>query len=417
MSFLSSTLLENKRVLSFGIMMFFVFFADVMMSYISPVFIEAKLNSTLWMGLILSSSSVVGLIADIFISKQFAQKEYRFFSRWLLALALFFPMSLLFMPAQPLTFLVAMAIWGIYYECISFSKYNFVHRAVHNSQHAKAWGILEVFKALGGLVAPIAATFLLDISAEAAMYVVIGSLVVAMVIFYWYRGTYSQSSTTSTQQAKQTPSSTRNFFQELLIWKILMKKIWPVYIFFFSFVLLESAFWTIGPLLSEEIRTNHSLSGFLLSAYILPSLFIPLLTHLLSNYFSKKRMAFLSATVGAVILTIGTWMLGPSPWLIVVVLTSATFFAIDYPAIEAVFEDYISRIDEYGNDLIGLQGTATSLSYIIGPALAGSLASWYGTSATLGLFALFLATTSAVLLVITPRKIRMPYQQLEQLPK
>jgi fucose permease len=350
-------------------------------------------------------------VADLIIAQRFAQKEYRFFARWLIALALLFPMSLLFMPAHPLTLLVAMAIWGIYYEFISFSQFNFVHRIVKTDYHAAAWGVLEIFKALGGMLAPIAATYLLEWGMEVAMWVVIGSLTVGAVLFVVYRWWYP-TRPVQAELSVQPVKTKRSFWQEMKIWGVLMKRIWPMYIFFFAFVLLESAFWTLGPLLSEEIREVHPWSGFLLTAFILPSVFAPLLVHPLSTRYSKKKISFLAALLGSALLAVGAFWLGNSAWLIVIVFLSAIFFSLDFPEIAAVFEDYLSRIDGYENDLIGLQGTSTSLSYILGPALAGALANWLGNSAALGVFAVFLGLTSAWLLLITPRKIKMPRQEL-----
>ncbi len=394
--------------------MFFVFFADMVMSYASPIFIEHKMNSTLLMGLILSSSSVFGLLTDLLLSKQFAHKEYRFFARWLIALALFFPVSLLIMPAQPLTFLFAMAVWGMYFECIGFSQFNFVHTVVNKHQHTAAWGVLETFKAVAAITAPIAATYLLAITMEVTMYAVIASLMVALVSFFFYRRAFPERPPQNQEVAAPRPVG-RGFWQELRIWRTLFVKIWPVYLFFFAFVLLEATLWTVGPLLSETIRQEHPLSGFLLSAYVLPSVVTPSLAVFLSKRFSKKRVAFIAAAVGASILGVGSLYFGHSPWLPVIVFCSALFFSLDYPEIEAVFEDYISRIDGYGNDLIGLQSTASSLAYIVGPVLAGALATWLGLSATIGAVALFFGAVAVVALIVTPRKIRMPHQELAAL--
>lgn len=348
--------------------MFCVFFADSLMGYVSPVFIASKMNSTFLMGLILSSSSVVGLLADMVIAKQFARREYRFFVRWLFALALFFPLSFLIMPGHVLTFLVAMAVWGVYYEFIIFSQFNFVHKAVDIEGHARAWGILETFKAFGSVIAPVAATLLLEHSVEAVLYVSIVTLILGMILFFIYRKKFKEKICIEIKP-EAVVLQKRDFLQELTIWRVLFAKVWPMYLFYFAFIVMESAFWTVGPLLSEEIRQNYPWSGFLLTAYILPSLFVPYLVRYIGPHVSKKRVAFWSALLGALVLAGGAFGLGPSPLLVICIFLSSVFFSLDYPEIEAVFEDYLSRIDAYSNDLIGLQSTATSLAYIIGPIL------------------------------------------------
>lgn len=390
--------------------MLFFYIADAMMSYFSPVAMEAHFDNAFIMGLVLSTSSAVGLATDIIVSRFFPNYDYRFFIKWLIILATLFPLVFLALPSVTLTYFAAMVIWGIYFEFSSFSQFNFIRQNVDVHEHANAWGVVEAFKAMGILIGPVAAGFFLSYSKNLMLFAAITSLMVAGLVFILLK-----------KFAKTRPelvplNNGRTFKTELKIWKLLLSRIWPVYLFFFALVLVDTAFWTVGPLLSEAIRQKTWLGGFLLPAYIFPSLFAPIIIRKFSRKFSKKRIAFVAAIIGTAIMGGGSFFLGDdNPLLLVAILTGAIFIAIDYPEIEAVFEDYISRVDGYENDLIGLHSSASSFSYIFGPIVAGFTASQIGYSKTLSVFAFFFMFVAIIALIVTPRKIRMDLKGLEEI--
>jgi MFS family permease len=287
---------------------------------------------------------------------------------------------------------------------------------VDKQQHASAWGILGAFKSLGLLLAPLLAAILLEMHQTYPFLLVIGFLLAAMAMFLLLRLSNKRSAAEQPSPPEEPiPSQApRSTLTQLKIWFTLMHKIWPVYLFFFAFIVLETSFWSVGPLVMEELRHKHLLGGMLLSFYIAPSFFVPLYVQKLGRLFGKKRTAFVSATIGATLLAIGGLFFSTEWYFPLIVLASALFLSLDYPSIEAVFEDYMSRIHDYGNDLVGLRGTAASLAYIVGPTAAGALALTVGGGKTIGIFAAILAVISLILLAITPRKIKMPQGELEE---
>ncbi len=379
------------------------------MSYLSPVIIEQHVHSTFWMGVILSSSSAAGLLTDVLVPKLFPTAGWRFFVKWLLLIAVFFPLSFIWLPAHNLTFLIAMIIWGVYYELISFGEFNFVHETVDVSSHASAWGVIDTFKSLAGIIAPILAAYLIVHGAHYPLWLSVGSIGVALAILpFLQRHPSHTDRVTSPSIRSRLPS----FLHELHIWWILVIRIWPVYIFFFALILLETAFWTVGPLLSEEMKQIHPFGGIMLSAYILPFLITPLMIGYLGQKFGKKHTAFVSAIIGSCLLSASLLVFHGVLTYIVIIFVSMIFISIDYPEIDAVFEDYLARIGNNGNDLIGLRSTASSFAYIIGPIMAGGLSEVVGNRSTIGIFALMLLVVAVISLVVTPRKILMPHAAL-----
>lgn len=403
---------QSVYMLIFGLIIFFFAFSDAIMSYFTPVEMENHFQDAFLMGLVLSSSSAVGLISDFLISKYLPHYDYRFFIKWLIILATLFPLSFLMLPAMTLTYFAAMAIWGVYYEFSAFSQFNFIHQTVNTDQHAKAWSAVSAVHALAFLIGPVAAGIFLSHSRTLMLGAVLASLLVAGIFFL-----ILQSINRKTEQP--SPFLTKRTFKtELRLWKLLLGKIWPIYIFFFALVILDTSFWTVGPLISEQIIKHSWIGALLLPAYTMPSLLTPFIIRKISPQVSKKRLAFIAAIIGATIMGGGAWLFGTgSPILIIAVLIGSIFISVDYPEIEAVFEDYIARIDGYENDLVGLRASASSLAYIIGPILAGFAAEMLGYSKTMGLFALILVVVSTIVLFVTPRKIRMDHRGLEEIAK
>lgn len=388
--------------------MFFVFLADAMMSYLAPLFIERRLSSTFLMGVVLSTSSLAGVTSDFLIARFLPRRDHYFFSRWLIALAFFFPLSFLFLPMNPLSFFLAMAVWGVYFEFACFSQSLFVKKTVTKEYHASTWSLLHMFRMAGCILAPFLASSFLARGESVVLYAVIGCLAAAAILFRVVR---SRKAMTPVIDPLDTPP-VRTLREEFQVWGILFRKIWPVYLFYFAFMLLETSLATMGPFLSEQLKLLHPAGSLLLSLYLLPALFIPTLLPRLSRMIGKKRTAFVATVIGATMLAIGSWWLGTTLAYLGVVFVSAMCLALDYPAMNAVFEDYVARVGEFSHSLIGLHNTAGGFAYILGPLLAGALASWLAPHLIIGLFAAGLAVISLVVLVMTPRKIHLPQHEL-----
>ena len=114
---------------------------------------------------------------------------------------------------------------------------------------------------------------------------------------------------------------------------------------------------------------------------------------------------------------IGSLLFADSLWYLAVVFISSTFTSLAFPELNATFEDYVARLDNFSNDLVGLRSSAGSLAYIIGPVTAGFLASKLGNWQTITIFAGALVIVAAAMLYVIPRKLRMPKQELVEVVK
>lgn len=399
----------RQALLAYTLVMFFYYFGDTIMSYISPIVINSYVSNQVILGLIISTSSMIGLLCDTLFAKIFQHKSYPFFAPLTLLSAILFPISFIFFPHITPTFIFAMAIWGAYYEFARFSHFNFIHAFVKTREHAHAWGILQAFQALALLVAPLLAIFFFDINKFLPFWVAIGFFVISLIGFYWMSWKWKKH--VRHHVIESQPPIPATLMQKVKIWHLLIKKIWPIFVFLLILTVLDSSFWTVGTLLSEELRHTSWLGSFLIPAYIFPSIIVTLLAPRLAWRFGKKRVSFITAIIGSLILLAGG-LIFPGGGFVIVVLLSSLFIEVSYPEIYAVFEDYVARLGVFGNDMVGLEGAAISLGFIAGPILAGILASFLGNQNAIVCFAGLFGLTAVLALSKVPRKIKMPQQEL-----
>jgi DHA1 family multidrug resistance protein-like MFS transporter len=162
------------------------------------------------------------------------------------------------------------------------------------------------------------------------------------------------------------------------------------------------------------MKETSKLGGFLLPAYVLPFLFSGLLTQPISKFMGKKKASFLSGLgIGISLLLVG--LVSQPIFIIALVCLSSVFSSIAMPEMSAVFEDYAQRLGKTGEDIVGLQSSAGSLAYILGPIMGGLLATFIGNHLTLSVIGLLSLSVSIICLIVVPKKIRMPQAEIAQL--
>ncbi len=368
------------------------------------------MNSPALMGVVLAFSSAIGIICDFTFPRLFTNKDSRFFNALLFGSVFFFPIAFLLFPTT-VGFLLGMAVWGIYFESMLFSKYHLIQERVHHEEHAWAWGILSVVQNLGLVIGPLLASMLFD---QDEKFPYIGAICAFLVGTYWYIGVRWSEKRKKIIHRHFTVIPTRSFLKELKIWTIFEKALWPLSLLTIVFFLIDSAFYSIGPLFAEELQSFHPFGGAFVSIYSLPGLLTGMFMGKLSKPFGKKRLAFICGIlsgIGLISMSMTTQM-----WSIL----GLTFFAsiglgILYTAISATMQDYLGRSTHYTNDLIGLTSICGSIGYVLGPLLNGVLAEVFGTHSVFRVWGIVLTFLSLFLLLTVKRKIRLPQQELSQI--
>jgi MFS family permease len=62
--------------------------------------------------------------------------------------------------------------------------------------------------------------------------------------------------------------------------------------------------------------------------------------------------------------------------------------------------------------LIGLSQASYSIAYIFAPSIMGFVADRVGYNSTFAIIGLFTAVAAAILLIITPKKLRLPQKEI-----
>ncbi len=382
------------------------------MSFVSPIYIEDQVNDTLLMGIIFSFSSVVGVICDFIFPKIFQNQPHFFFLKTTIITALAFPFTFIFIPQHLVTLLVAMAVWGIYYELQMFSSFHFINTYVNLHDHTKAWGIIQALQSSAYALAPLLAIKLLDKGFKPVFSSVFFFLGIAIFGALLFKYLFVKKDTHNL--ASGLHPIKKSWASEFKIWKVLLKKVWPLYILQLLINSMDASFWTIGTLFTEQLSDKHYLGNFFIPAFIAPSVFVGFVLGKVTFPFGKKRAALIcSAIAGMLFMTF--YFLQYIPLLIGTTFFASLFLSIASPYIRATFEDYVGRLGNNSNDMIGLQASSTSLGFIIGPIVASYLAQVFDIQKAFALIGGSLAIVAVLLLFVTPKKIKMPKNELAKI--
>lgn len=401
----------SLRFVLFLAMMFCVFLGDGIMSYFAPIIMEDRLGSATRMGLIMATSSVVGSLTDFLFARFFHQKRSFFFQRMLFMLIFLFPLTFL-IKLDILYFFLAMAWWGISYEAMIFTTFHTVHESVDRLHHDWAWGLVSMFRNISLVIGPIIASVAHEQSEMLPLFfaILMNCLGVALFLFYLLIKKREHHSLDEQPHASQVQPN-RSFWDQIAIWRTLDKAIWPLLVFLLLFHLFDSAVYTVGPLLSEHLKEVHEWGGLLVSVYSVPGIFIGMFVHKLAQPYGKKRLAFICGILAGIAALLMSW----SSWISMIILlmfVSALFFSILFPAITAVFEDLMGRSDLIANDIVALTSLMGSIGYVVGPALNGMMADYFGELTVFRLWGGLVLIWSLVLLVFFPRKVKLPQAEL-----
>lgn len=392
-----------KRLFLYSVILLFVGLGDAMMSYFSPVYINQYVKNEMIMGVVIATSSMVGLICDILFGEFLKGKHHSYFLiRSILIAGLFAISYLIFPPIIPIL-IFSMALWGVYYELILFSDFHFINHALDHPHHSMGWSVLKSFTGLAYLVGPLIAGYLFSLNQN---FPPLGALIMFMVafgLFFLFRRIVDKRSPADLHQ----PVAKRNLLHEFQVWRLLLPKLWPIMLFVLILTMMDAAFWTIGSILAEEMNETSSLGGLLIIAYMLPSLFAGYLSSSLTFRLGKKRTAFVTGILCGLTF-LGAGVTSPPLLFIALVFIASIFQGMAVPEIFGAIEDYLERLGHSSNALVGLENSTTSLAFIIGPMFAGLIGTILGEQAMFAIMGILITLVSLLALVIVPRKIRLP---------
>jgi MFS family permease len=378
---------------------FFLFrIFDGILSYAVPLLVTEQGYSKTEMGFVVGSSSLAGAAFDILLAKVFKKTSYRklFLMVFVVASAYIF---LLYNAAHLSIFILAMALWGLYFDLMNFGTFNFIATTTKGKEHTSSFGVMSVFVNLGYLLAPIiSGMVILDRVGDRTFILALMFLAMGFVCFLTIPKIKPKSSIVVQK---------KSILSELKSWRSLSTYLTPVLIMTFTLNMTDAFFWTIGPIISESISKIHPFGGLFLTLYYLPALFVGWFVGSITNRYGKKKTAVISIFTGSAVLTTVS-LVGLSPILLVIVFVSSLLSAIAWPALNGAYADYIAEAPRHEPEIEGVSDFTYNLAYFVGPIMAGFLSDRVGDINTIALVGLFGMVAALVLFKITPKHIRVP---------
>lgn len=394
--------LQHKTVWSLALMLMFVLLFDGIVGYTLPLLLTEKGLSKTEMGLVFSFSSMAGGVFDLVLSRLLKRVDFRRMFLFLFILCLLYPI-LLWSSKSMAVYLLAMAVWGLYWDFMSFGSYDFVGRHTSKNAHATSFGIIDAFKSAGLLLAPILAGLLVIDRVTSTPYILAVIFLGIGFIFYLVLITNAKK---GKYEIFFPVSRRRSILSELGTWRSLGKALLPVLVFTIYLNIHDAFFWTIGPLISEELVSIQPFGGLFITAYYLPSLVVGWFLGRFTNKYGKKRTAFVSMAAGCLVLVPFT-LISNAFLLLSVVFVASMLSAISWPAIKGAYADYVSEAPKVESDIEGIGDLSTNVGYVIGPALAGFLADTFGNTWVFSVLGITGFVLSIILFKLSPKHIRV----------
>lgn len=395
------------RVGAFLTVMFFVLLSDAILSDFVPGYMQGKLGSPLAMGLVMAFSSIVGLMLDLIFPQLLRGAGIRKLAGMAMVGSLAFVLSMLGSTwAGGLWLLLGgMAAWGVYYELDSFLTKQFVAESAPAHARGAVWGVVGVFRNLAYFLGPLLGG-VLAVQGEKPVLWVAGAVLLTGYLLFWLIKLPERSDETIEPHGV-------NVGEEVRHWIRLGKVAWPVLTMSLIAGIIDAVFWTTGTVVNDLLGEIHPAGKWFLSVYMLPSLVVGFVIAKWGIYRGKKKWAEIFLGLGGLTLA-GLGLVDGVGAILVCVLIASIFFSLSWPLVDAVYSDFAVRMKKGRKHMIGISSSILSLAYIIGPILAGWLASTQGEIKSFGWVGIVTFAMAIWLLCVTPRKVRLPEAEIQK---
>lgn len=391
--------LSHKNLYFVSLMLLFWSIFDGIMSYISPLVIVDNGFSNTLMGIIIGSSSVAGALFDFLLAKFLTNTHWRRLYLMLFAISAFFPLVLWKSSVIPV-YILAMVVWGLYYDILTFGNFDFISREMKPSEHASSFGVISVFKSLGYLIAPLIVGVVIADSLDWQPFALAWVFLGIGFIFYLFLSFLNRHSKSEKGEIVKPVS----FAKEVFLWRKLGKAFLPVLIFTVVLTMQDAFFWTIGPLMSETFAQLKFLDGIFLTMYTLPTLIFGWLVDGFIKKWGKKKSMFYSFGLSSLLLS-GFAFTQNQVLLLVLIFFSSALTTVTWAVEGGIFANFIEEHMRMEKEVEGVEDMSVNLGYVFGPVMAGFFADkigYFNTFALVGAIGFF---TSVVVYFTTKRDL------------
>jgi MFS family permease len=358
------------------------------------------------MGLMMAFSSVIGFVMDLIFPQLLRTSGVHKLAGGAIVGSLIFLASMLGSTwfSYGLILVVGMAAWGVYYELDSFMTKQFVAGVAPKELRVAVWGVVGIVRNFAYFLGPLIGGMMLKWGDRTVVFSAGGVLAFAYILFLFIKLPHSHEIDSDIHGV--------HVLEEIKHWMSLGRRVWPILILSVLAGIIDATFWTTGTVLNDHLAEQSAVGGWFLSAYMLPSLFIGVIVAKWGVSEGKKKWAEALMLLGGLALGGIAWVKSVEA-IILVVIVSSILMSMSWPLMDAVYTDLVARSRRGRKHIIGLSSSTLSLAYVIGPILAGWLSGKYGEVETFAIIGWGVVVITGILLVVTPKKLRLPQEEIQ----
>jgi len=290
-------------------------------------------------------------------------------------------------------FLFAMAVWGVYFDLFNISTFDFVSRYSVQKLHASGFGVIQIFRALADIIAPLALGFLAADALGWRPFELYWCYLIAGFVFFVLLSWRMRH-----VQPQKLRVRHKHLLLEARLWKKILRRLFPAFLLTVFLFIIDAFYWTLGPLYAQASGAG----GYFLAAYLFPMLLVGWLVGPLVMRFGTKKTAYACLGIGSLILCAFNFV--PQSSVLPLVLAASVFIGMAFPAINAVYADFIYKDPNEEGETEAMEDFSANISYVSGPIAAGYLADHVGIPGAFSLMAACGVGLSLLLLLSIRRR-------------
>ncbi|MFP4229915.1 MAG: MFS transporter [Candidatus Nanohaloarchaea archaeon] len=339
-----------------------------------PVYFKMHIDMVFLIGLLTSLPSAVAVLLDIPVSNYVQRVGEKFvFFTGLLVGAL---PALAYLIATPLFLTAGKVFEGVTKSLIWNSGWSLSMKSSEESTESKSLSVFLLGANLAAIIGPIVGGYLI---LNQGFSLVLGlwmlTAIISLGIFISYIGVSSKGSRVLNFEKLFKSKTYSNDVHHL---KENWSRVRPAYIMVFLYSIIFSFFWLAVPLALEEAGASYVEMGIIFGLAALPKAFQILFGDFADRIGKKKGLIVFSMGLAPVLFGMyfleSTLMLGAF-FFVAAALTNGLS-----PVIHAIFDSRAP--EEVESELVGFMETFKHIGSLVGPTMAGAVASAFSLSAS-----------------------------------
>ena len=380
------------------------FIGNMALEYFFPIYLEQAGLSFLELGFLLSLASLSGLLIDMPIGKLSDISDKKKLMEFGLLISPIFAFIVLHMHNFG-ALVIGLFMWGVGFQVWKIARDTYLAENAKPEHDAEALGAGEESLALGAVIGPVIAGFILIVWGGTGIWAVytIFCIISAALVHKYIAGEGKSLAKGIAGIIKK-----HHFFrEEMENFKIFGFEGIVLLYLAFLLMMIEYMIFVLEPLMYTipGIDLTLKTGGLLLGAFSLPAIVLSIPFGRLADRIGKRKILI----TGILIEAAGLYLFSQGvefKMLMLYALISASGFALALPALDGLIVD--KTLHHKRGELVGIWGAFMDAGYIAGPLLAGILAYTFGIRTTLAIMAVILSVSTLFVAWLEERVVKGP---------